>query len=163
MYGVVQISHYNPWRWELENIMCLLWPGDCEAVTGVTTSGGPWELRPELGSPDGLVFGEEGRRFVPPFVMIRLLHQSVFSFSRRQCQLWLARALLNIHGAIFKYSYNWGLGIGTLTRAWKYWPVSSELFSECANPPFYYSQERLMKFDSSAESIVQSTMTLFKL
>ena len=57
---------------------------------GVTTSG---DLERELGSQLGLVFGEEGRRFVPPFVMTSLLQRAEERLqpnSRRQCQLWLA-------------------------------------------------------------------------
>ncbi len=46
---------------------------------GVTTSGDLETWPQSLAPPLGLVFGEEGRRFVPPFVMTSLLHRSVFS------------------------------------------------------------------------------------
>ena len=94
---------------ELGNIGGALWPapGDCGSVTGGNYIGGPWDLAGELGSQLGLVFGEEGRRFVPPFVMTSLLQRSRGASSAQQpasVSALVSRALLHKHGDIFKYS-----------------------------------------------------------
>ena len=78
-----------------------------EAVTGVTRHWGT--LRPgSLAHSLRLEFGEEGRRLVPPFVMIRSGASSAHS-RQRQCQLWLAGALLHKHGDIFIECHSGGI------------------------------------------------------